>query len=770
MGCRLRGVLALALLCIGVVSVVSRRLPQPLADDVGVPGVFSLSRARALVQTLASKPHPVGSREQSQVRDFLIEELRRNAVAVSEQSADAALSMGGSNQSAHLHNLLASIPGREPNAKAILLVAHYDTVPNSRGAGDDGAAVASLLETARVLGAGPRLRRTVHLLFTDAEEAGLLGAQAFIASNRVARQVGLVINLEARGTSGPVLMYHSSPRSGPLVADYGRSAPRPHANSLISELSQLLPNDSDASLFIKAGFPVLAFAFVEGFENYHRYTDSSENLDPRTLAHCGTQALALTQHFAELKELPQSTSDAVYFDILSRCLFHYPSWVATVLGTLCAFAWCFLVRREIRARRCSTRGVIRGAKLQLLVMGLAVVVPVMLHLLRSLMIDEDALVRNAPTFGLTDLLVVAALNLQFHTRAIRRGSARDLVMGSLSISVLLGATLGWWVPSASAPWQWVSVCACVVWRCESALSARRRNLKLVLQLVPLLLVVFLGTPIMDTALSGAGPTLMAIPLLFAASFMEFSFATLLPKAARFAPAAVGIGCLGFVLIPTIAMLPVAGRSPVATASLIYAYDSDSNRALYLSKLLRLDQWTQQWASNQSEPAQLQAFTPSTELWRQVSAPIFPQVPVAVSVTEVPNTGPQRRLDLRVSSAGQSNCVKIWQTEGSPVTALSVNSQRIAQLVRFSPEVDALGLQLLSGVRERRVWKLSYCGLSEVPLVLRVQLPPKQSVRLHVVTETPSLPLLMARPNLPGSANVMPGRESGVTWVAQQVVL
>jgi hypothetical protein len=614
------------------------------------------------------------------------------------------------------------------------------------------------------------LRRTVHFLFTDAEESGLLGAQAFIASNPVAQQVGLVINLEARGTSGPVLMYHSSPRSGPLVADYGRSVPRPYANSLISQLSQLLPNDSDASLFIKAGFPVLAFAFVAGFENYHRYTDSSENLDPRTLAHCGTQALALAQHFAERKELPQSSSDAVYFDILSRFLIHYPSWVATVLGTLCAFAWFFLVCREIGARRCSTRGVIGGAKLQLLVMGLALVVPVMLHLLRSLMIDEDALVRNASGFGLADLLVVAALNLLFHARAIRRGAARDLVLGSLSISVFLGAILGWWVPSASAPWQWVSVCACAVWRCESALLARRRNLKLVLQLVPLLLVVSLGTPIIDTALSGAGPTLMAIPLLFAASFMEFSFATLLPKAARLAPTAVGIGCLGFVLMPTIALLPVAGQFPVANASLIYAYDSDSHKAFYASKLPQLDRWTQQWVSHQTEPAPLPAFTPSMESWRQVSAPIYPQVPVEVSVTEVPKTGPERQLDLRVSSAGQSNCVKLWQTEGAPVNALSINSQPITQFIRFSPEVDALGMQLLSGVRERRVWKLSYCGLSEAPLVLRVQLLPRQSARLHVVTETPSLPILMARPRLPRPVNVMPGRESDVTWVAQQVVL
>lgn len=62
------------------------------------------------------------------------------------------------------------------------------------------------------------------------------------------------------------------------------------------------------------------------------------------------------------------------------------------------------------------------------------------------------------------------------------------------------------------------------------------------------------------------------------------------------------------------------------------------------------------------------------------------------------------------------------------------------------------------------------GLREAPLVLRVQLTEGQAVRLHVVTETPSLPALMVQPKQPRPDNVVPGRDSEVTWVAQEIAL
>ena len=94
-------------------------------------------------------------------------------------------------------------PGRDGQRQGALLMAHYDSVPNSPGASDDGAAVASLLETLRALRGGPRLKNDVIFLFTDGEEVALLGSKAFVEEHPWARDVGLVLNFEARGYTGP---------------------------------------------------------------------------------------------------------------------------------------------------------------------------------------------------------------------------------------------------------------------------------------------------------------------------------------------------------------------------------------------------------------------------------------------------------------------------------------------------------------------------------------------------------------------------------------
>ena len=67
---------------------------------------------------------------------------------------------------------------------------------------------------------GERLRRPVSFLFNEGEELGLVGARAFLA-DPLAGKVDSLVNLEARGVTGPVMMFETSvptaPRS-PLFA------------------------------------------------------------------------------------------------------------------------------------------------------------------------------------------------------------------------------------------------------------------------------------------------------------------------------------------------------------------------------------------------------------------------------------------------------------------------------------------------------------------------------------------------------------------------
>ena len=80
-------------------------------------------------------------------------------------------------------NLLGRIAGRTPGAGRVLVSAHYDTVPGSPGADDNGSGVAAAVEVGRVL-ADARPELAIELAFFDLEELGLLGSLHHVRKGR----------------------------------------------------------------------------------------------------------------------------------------------------------------------------------------------------------------------------------------------------------------------------------------------------------------------------------------------------------------------------------------------------------------------------------------------------------------------------------------------------------------------------------------------------------------------------------------------------------
>ncbi len=771
MGCRVRCALLLSLVGFALLVFATERIPVRITQGNDSRTEFSLQRARAIVDVLARKPHPVGSREHAAIGEYISLELKRLKLAVSEQQSESAIRMAGSQQSGNIRNILGILPGSDPNSKAIMLAAHYDSAKGSRGASDDGAGVAALLETARALVAGPRLRRSVFFLFTDAEEIGLLGAQAFVQEHPLAGRVGLVMNFEARGTSGPLLMYQTSPNNGKLVAAYGHAAPYPHSISLINRLAKILPNDADASIFERAGYSVLAFAFVEGLENYHRFTDSPENLDPRSLAHCGITALTLARVFAQSANLPGNASDSVYFEIFGRFLISYPTLLAKILGAILALGWIEFLRRELVARRITGSGIVRGIKLQISSVGIALVVPVMLHLLRVLMVDMVGLTKYAALYGWADLLVVTALNLLFYGSAIRQVTMRELVLGGLSLSALLSVVLGWVAPDSSAPWQWIAAVSLIVWKLEPSIQDQRTAARILWLHLPLFLALLLLGPSALSAMAAAGPSLMPIPIVLLSTVTGLFLATLLQKEFRqvyFVSAFAGF--LGFALMFVVTLYSNTGQARYRENALVYTYDVDSRQYRYASEGLSNDPWTNKLVPNTVVARLMPAFVATTERWRQVSAPAYPLQAPQFSIKELSKSSSQRLVELEVKSMEPARCLRLWQTAGPAVKTLKVNSKPVEQFVRFSPEFDEIGMQLMSGVRTRAVWRLHYCGQSDAPLVLQLQVPIQPGIKLRLVEERESFPEPMLRQLTPRPPGTVPGPYSDETWVGRDIEL
>ncbi len=202
------GIISLLFIALIALVAINQTSPPGAASASAPPTSFSSGRAMEHVWEIARKPHPVGSPEHAEVQSYILRRLAEAGLDPSVQQTTAVNLSGMPLYAGTVANITARLAGTD-TGKAILLVAHYDSVPTGPGAADNGSSVAALLETARALKEGDPLKNDVIFLFTDAEEAGLLGAKAFVEKHPLAKNVGLVFNFEARGTGGPSVMFEN---------------------------------------------------------------------------------------------------------------------------------------------------------------------------------------------------------------------------------------------------------------------------------------------------------------------------------------------------------------------------------------------------------------------------------------------------------------------------------------------------------------------------------------------------------------------------------
>ena len=301
--------------------------PEPVApqDDR-----FSAYTAFDLLARILGdeSPHPTGSAANHRVRDELIQVLGEMGLAVDVQRQWGCSTRAS--RCAWVENLIAEIPGTEPGPY-LALMAHYDSVPAAPGAGDDGAGVVAVLETAKRLVKEPSLKWPVLLLLTDAEELGLLGAEAFFANHPKRDQIGLLINIEGSGSSGVSQIIRTHGANQQLIDLYA-DAERPAGLSLINEIFKRMPNDTDFSVSKRAGIPGADFAFAAERSRYHTELDNLALLDLATLQHHGDNLWPLVRNLARSDEL--GADQVVSYQGFYGWWLHWPHWVNNV---------CFLI-------------------------------------------------------------------------------------------------------------------------------------------------------------------------------------------------------------------------------------------------------------------------------------------------------------------------------------------------------------------------------------------------------------------------------------------
>jgi hypothetical protein len=308
------------------------------------------------LRLIAREPRPVGSPANARVRDYLLAEL--TALGLRPEVQRATIFRSDDGVIAPIENVLVRLPGTA-STRAVLIVGHYDSVVGAPGVGDNGIAVAAMLETLRALQAGPPLRNDTIFLFDDGEEPGMLGARAFVEQHPWAQDVGVVFDFDADTPTGPTVLLWTSPRDGWVVGEVARAMPGLLASSIDNQDKREQDNN-DLHVFAAAGLTGAHLNTVGGKTTYHSPRDSLATLDPRSLQDRGEIMLALARHFGDLPIGATAADDASFYSLYGWAILRYPATWALPLALLAAFVVAAGLALGLRRRQLAGRDLALG--------------------------------------------------------------------------------------------------------------------------------------------------------------------------------------------------------------------------------------------------------------------------------------------------------------------------------------------------------------------------------------------------------------------------
>jgi hypothetical protein len=718
---------ALGIIALCALSILRVARPPAPVPATAPDTVFSAERAVRHVEEIAVRPHPMGTADHDRVRDYIITQLTNLGLRPQLQTTTA---IGTRYQEAgHVQNILAWMPGSDAKGKAVLLVVHYDGVEAGPAASDDAAGCAALLETLRALRSRPQpLTHDVIALFTDGEEAGLLGAAAFAREHPWAKDAAIVLNFEARGTTGRSYMFETGPGNQDAVSAL-RHAGDVTAGSTFTTIYRSLPNDTDLSELAVLGLPALNFAFADGVERYHTSRDDVAHLNRGSLQHHGLQMLALTKTLASGVLPRPKTGDAVFFDLPAIGLVIYPEWMARVLAVL-ALVLTVIVVAPMRG------GILVGAGAMLIGVVLSGVV--------ARFVNPHGPAMWSGVYATALALLVLAINAVVYAAASRRRP--DLESGVLVVWLLLVLVTSFAVPGVSYIFTWPLLFALV--------ASRSRNMIAAWIAAAVTLLLLAGFAFASTVIMLGAAGVGAVALAVFTSLIAWLLAPMLGSiavSARWAGAPWLAGAAVVVALVGVLVVHQSADHPIRT-SLAYAQSADDSSA-WLGAFGGNDDWTRAViGSSARAPEWTSALTGGgTRLTgRQVS-----RVPMeAPSATLVRDTiiGSARRIVLRVK-APHGTTGLVMHARGAPVLTSSIDD-RVVDTTRYR--------------RSTPLWTMQYWSVPDSGAIIALSIPQGRQIDFELAARRPGLPAI-AGVSIPARpADVVPSQSGDVSYVYRRM--
>lgn len=357
-------ILSVVIIAMGLLSYGILTQPSPKSKDAEG---FSAARVAADIEVISKDHHSVAHpQERAEVREYLVsrlEELGADDVRIFRYDSLVGPQNKHVVYTFDAYDVLAEFPplAASDDTTYMMMVAHYDSrysqpMPKdtvwSYGAADDGYGVGVVLETlGQVLKQRQDWKQGVKVLFTDAEEVGMMGMKAIWENDReVFDNVGFMINLEARGPWGPALLFETCPGNEKVMDLYADAAKYPYTYSLTTVVYGFMPNFTDFTI-VKDEIPGMNFSTIADINHYHTDLDNFSNISEKSIQHYGAQVVPvslayLTGDYADVDAL-KSDKDTVNFTVPGLGLFNFSKTFYLILNLVTALFFLLLFGFEI---------------------------------------------------------------------------------------------------------------------------------------------------------------------------------------------------------------------------------------------------------------------------------------------------------------------------------------------------------------------------------------------------------------------------------------
>jgi hypothetical protein len=565
---------------------------------------FSTERALIPLKEITKAPHYIGTKEHARVRNYLIGQLEELGLETQVQEGFVINPKWKSLDKPK--NIIAQIKGSE-NGKSLLLLSHYDSaLTPSYGASDAGSGVVTILETLRAYKAsGKKPKNDIIVLFTDAEEVGLDGARLFVNNHPWAKNVGIALNFEARGSGGPsnMIVETNGGNKNLIKAFMEADVKFPVASSLMYSIYKMLPNDTDSTVLREgADIDGFFFAFIDDHYDYHTANDTYDNLDVNTLQHQGEYLLPLVHYFgdSDLNQL-KSLDDHVYINLPFFKIVSYPfTWVFPML-LVAIVLFIGLIIYGLRKRVLTGNGVVRGFIPFTLAMIFCGILGFYGWKLILLMYPQYQEIQQGFTYNghtYISFFVLLSLGVLFgiYYKFSKKINVANLLIAPLIFWILINIGVAIYLKGAAFFIIPVFLGLLSLW-----ILIRKDRPNLILLTIIGSIAIFIFAPLVQFFPVGLGLKMLVGSCLFTALL----FGILLPVIGFYK--FKKILAMLFVMVASLFFIKAhlsSNFSPNRQKpnSLVYYHDADNNKNYWATYDQELDDWTKEYLGDSPEPA------------------------------------------------------------------------------------------------------------------------------------------------------------------------